>query len=74
MLLDIMQLLYALFEKLINALMLIYLSPYVDNIVSLSYRVQTNLLHLLIFILSGKNGRSLCKSCKCLGYSTSTSN
>ena len=39
----------------------------------LSYRLHTSLLHLLIFILSGKNGRSLCKSPKYLGYSTSTS-
>ena len=30
-------------------------------------------MHLLIFILSGKNGKSLCKSCKSLGYLISTS-
>ena len=35
--------------------------------------MQTNLLHLSIFIPPGKNGKSLCKSCKILGYSTSTS-
>ena len=40
---------------------------------SISYRLHTNLSHLLIFILSGKNGKSLCKSCKSLEYSTSTS-
>ena len=31
------------------------------------------MLHLLILIHSGKNGKSLWKSCKYLGYSTSTS-
>ena len=39
----------------------------------LLYRLHTNLLLLLIFIFPGKNGKSLCKSCKFLGYLLSTS-
>ena len=39
----------------------------------LSYRLQTNFLLLFISSLSGKNGKSLCKSCNFLGYLTSTS-
>ena len=42
-----------------------------NNIAFLSYRLHTSLSYWLIFILSGKNGKSLCKSCKSLGYSTS---
>ena len=45
----------------------------VQHIFFLSYRLQTNFLHLFISILSGKNGKSLCKSCNFLGYLTSTS-
>ena len=29
--------------------------------------------HLSVFILSGENGKSLCKSCNFLGYLTATS-
>ena len=36
-------------------------------------KLQTNFLHLPIFILFGKNGKSLCESCNFLGYLTSTS-
>ena len=39
----------------------------------LSYRLQTNFLHLFISILSGKNGKSVCKPSNILGYLISTS-
>ena len=39
----------------------------------LSYKVHKSFLHLPIFILSGRNGKSSCKPCKFLGYLTSTS-
>ena len=39
----------------------------------LSYRLHASLLHLLVFILSDKNDKSLCKLCKYLVYSTSAS-
>ena len=33
-------------------------------------KLHTSFLHLSIFILFGKNGKSLCKSCNFLGYLT----
>ena len=36
-------------------------------------KLHTSFLHLSVFILFGKNGKSLCKSCNLLGYLTSTS-
>ena len=44
----------------------IYITPgmYVNNIVFLSYKLHTSFLDLPIFILSDKNGKSLCKPCK----------
>ena len=36
-------------------------------------KLHTSFLHLSIFILFGKNGKSLCISCNFLGYLTSTS-
>ena len=45
----------------------------VQHVFSCHIRLQTNFLHLFISILSGKNGKSLCKSCNYLGYLTFTS-
>ena len=36
-------------------------------------KFHTTVLHLSIFILLGKNGKSLCKSCNFFGHLTSTS-
>ena len=43
------------------------------NIVFLSYKLHISFLHLLTSILSGKNGKSLCRVCNSFGYSTSAS-
>ena len=46
---------------------------YEQHIPFLSYKLYTNLSHFASFILSDKNSKSLCKLCKYLEYSTSTS-
>ena len=73
MLFDQTGLLYEISLILVHDLMLV-LRLLCEKHSSLSYKLQTSLLHLLIFILSGKNGKSLCIPCKSLRCSTSTSN
>ena len=46
---------------------------YVQGILFLLRKLHKSFLHLSIFILLGKNGKSLCKSCNTLGYLISTS-
>ena len=52
--------------------MLVLMILYAERIFLLS-KLYTSFLHLSIFILFGKNGKSLCKSSNFLGYLTSTS-
>ena len=48
------------------------MSLYIQRIFLLR-KLHTSFLHLSIFILLGKNDKSLCKSYNLLGYLTSTS-
>ena len=74
MLLDETELFYVHFLTLIYGLMLVLelLCEHHSYLFFVIY-ITKSLLHLLIFILSDKNGKSLCKLCKPLRYSTSTS-
>ena len=72
MLYDYTGLLYELSLILVHDLMLV-LKLLCEQHSFLSDKLHTSLLHLLIFILSGRNGKSLCKSCKFVGHLTYTS-
>ena len=73
MLLDLFQLIYEPFSILIRDLVLVLMTLYVRRIFFLLRKLHTSFLHLPIFILLGKNGKSLCKSCNLLEYLMSTS-
>ena len=72
-LLDQIKLFYVLLLILIRDLMLALKLLCVLHNFFLSCTLQASLVDLLIFILSGKNGKSLCNIRICFGYSTSTS-
>ena len=69
------ELFYALFLVLIHDLVLVLKFLCVQHIYFyfLLYRLHTSLLRFLIFILSGKNGKSLGESYRLFGYSISVS-
>ena len=73
MLLDYIGLLYEPFLILTHELRLILMILSERHSFLYQTNYYTSLTHLLIFILSGKNGKSLCKSCNFLGYLTSIS-
>ena len=72
-LLDQIKLFYVLLLILICDLMLAIKLLCVLHNFFLFCAVQTSLVELLIFILLGKNDKSLCNIQLCFGYSTSTS-
>ena len=73
MLFDYNELLHVLFLISVHDSMLVLELLYEQSIIFLSYKLHASLLHFLISILSHKNGKLLCKLCKSLVHSTSTS-